>query len=38
VVRIPTLVVPRHRPVWVRMAAGTAGRLSASVRFRVLFI
>jgi glycosyltransferase involved in cell wall biosynthesis len=38
VLRLPTLAVPRLRPVWVRLAAASAGRVVASIRFRVLFV
>jgi glycosyltransferase involved in cell wall biosynthesis len=38
VARLPTLLVPHLRPVWVRLASNEAGRIVASVRFRVRFI
>jgi GT2 family glycosyltransferase len=38
VVRLPTLLFPRLRPAWVRLAANEAGRVVASLRFRVLFL
>jgi glycosyltransferase involved in cell wall biosynthesis len=38
VARLPYLLSPARRGVWVRRAGEAAGRLSGSVRFRVLFL